>query len=62
MHPFTCVVVGPTGCGKTTFVSRFARSLFHTDKRMIQKHNVVLRGMAASALYFVGDTREHKFR
>ena len=22
MHPFTCIVAGPTGCGKTTFVSR----------------------------------------
>ena len=24
-HPFTCVVVGPTGCGKTEFVKRFVR-------------------------------------
>ena len=22
VHPFTCIVAGPTGCGKTTFVSR----------------------------------------
>ena len=21
-HPFTCIVAGPTGCGKTTFVAR----------------------------------------
>ena len=21
-HPFTCIVAGPTGCGKTTFVTR----------------------------------------
>ena len=25
-HPFTCIVVGPTGCGKTTFVARLLRN------------------------------------
>ena len=25
MHPFTCIVAGPTGCGKTTFVTRLLR-------------------------------------
>jgi len=24
-HPFTCIVAGPTGCGKTTFVARMLR-------------------------------------
>ena len=24
-HPFTCIVAGPTGCGKTTFVTRLLR-------------------------------------
>ena len=24
-HPFTCIVAGPTGCGKTTFVARLLR-------------------------------------
>ena len=24
-HPFTCVVAGPTGCGKSTFVTRMLR-------------------------------------
>ena len=24
-HPFTCIVAGPTGCGKTTFVTRMLR-------------------------------------
>lgn len=26
-HPFTCVVAGPTSCGKTQFVARFIRHL-----------------------------------
>ena len=25
-HPFTCMVAGPTGCGKTTFVARLLRN------------------------------------
>ena len=25
-HPFTCIVAGPTGCGKTTFVARLLRN------------------------------------
>ena len=25
-HPFTCIVAGPTGCGKTTFVTRLLRN------------------------------------
>ena len=25
-HPFTCIVAGPTGCGKTTFVARMLRN------------------------------------
>ena len=25
-HPFTCIVAGPTGCGKTTFVPRLLRN------------------------------------
>ena len=25
-HPFTCIVAGPTGCGKTTFVVRLLRN------------------------------------
>ncbi len=25
-HPFTCIVAGPTGCGKTTFVARLQRN------------------------------------
>ena len=24
-HPFTCIVAGPTGCGKSTFVTRMLR-------------------------------------
>ena len=24
-HPFTCIVAGPTGCGKSTFVTRLLR-------------------------------------
>ena len=24
-HPFTCIVAGPTGCGKSTFVKRILR-------------------------------------
>ena len=24
-HPFTCIVAGPTGCGKRTFVTRMLR-------------------------------------
>ena len=26
-HPFTCVVAGPTGCGKTEWVKRFIQHL-----------------------------------
>ena len=25
-HPFTCIAAGPTGCGKTTFVTRLLRN------------------------------------
>ena len=25
-HPFTCIVAGPTGCGRTTFVARMLRN------------------------------------
>ena len=42
VHPFTCVVAGPTGCGKTTFFYTFVRPLFHTDKLSTSKDNVVL--------------------
>ena len=28
-HPFTCIVAGPTMCGKTVFVKRFLRNLRH---------------------------------
>ena len=28
-HPFTCIVAGPTGCGKTTFVARSATRTRH---------------------------------
>ena len=28
-HPFTCVIAGPTGCGKTQWVLRFIRDLHH---------------------------------
>ena len=27
-YPFTCIVAGPTGCGKTTFVARLLRNAF----------------------------------
>ncbi len=27
VHPFTCVIAGPTGCGKTTFVRQFLDNL-----------------------------------
>ena len=30
-HPFTCIVAGPTSCGKTFFVSRF---LHHVEEMM----------------------------
>ena len=26
-HPFTCVIAGPTGCGKTYFVKQFLQHL-----------------------------------
>ena len=26
-HPFTCIIPGPTGCGKTTFVIKLLRNL-----------------------------------
>lgn len=29
VHPFTCVIAGPTGCGKTHFVTRFLKNLPH---------------------------------
>ena len=25
-HPFTCIVAGPTGCGKTMFVARLLQN------------------------------------
>ena len=25
IHPFICIIAGPTGCGKTTFVARLLR-------------------------------------
>ena len=60
-HPFTCIVAGPTGCGKTTFVTRgyisyrssastreIATKFFHNDRSLTRTRYVVLRGMAVS--------------
>ena len=35
-HPTTCLIAGPTGCGKTKFVSRIIESLVSESTAMIQ--------------------------
>ena len=36
-HPFTCMVSGMTGCGKTTWVQRLVRNKAHTMKPTPQR-------------------------
>ena len=45
-HPFTCIVAGPTGCGKTMFVARLLRNA--STMIITRTRFVVLRGMAIS--------------
>ena len=45
-HPFTCIVAGPTGCGKSTFVTRMLRHAAAMIDPPPEKNNVVLRRMA----------------
>ena len=40
-HPYMCIVAGPTGCGKSTFVTRMLRDDRSTPPP--RKHHVVLR-------------------
>ena len=45
-HPFTCIVAGPTGCGKSTFVSRMLRHAAAMIDPPTQNDQVVLWRMA----------------
>ena len=45
-HPFTCIVAGPTGCGKTTFVTRLLRFALFIIDLPPREDRLVLRSVA----------------
>ena len=61
-HPFTCIVAGPTGCGKTTFVARLLRNASEMidppPERVTWYYDQGTRGQAmAEILILVDQTR-----
>ena len=47
-HPFTCLVVGPTKAGKTTFVKNLIECREHMIDESIQQIWLFLHGRSAS--------------